>query len=90
MTTQKTYTAAGKYFYVYSAKSSPSGYGHYKITVELIEEFTGEAKSFNAVTNFMPGYDAANELDGQDKAEALYELIDNKIEDEIADWMEQI
>jgi hypothetical protein len=69
------------------ADSLPSGYGHKKIKVEL--ECEGESESFIATTNFMPGYDAANDLDGQDRYDALYDLIDSQIEGEVLEWLTQ-
>lgn len=64
------------------ADAVTSGYGHKKITVEL--EFKGETKKFTGITNFMPGFDAADELEGQERYEALADLID--IDDQIAEW----
>ena len=71
---------------VYYAGSLLAGSGHQKITVEM--ECNGEYEKFTATTNFMPAFDAAQELEGQDKYEALYELID--IDAEILDWVLEI
>jgi hypothetical protein len=71
---------------VYYAGSLLAGYGHHKITVEM--ELNGEYKKFTATTNNMRGLDAAKELEGQEKYEALYELID--IDAEILDWVLEI
>ena len=68
--------------------SISSGYGHKKITVELM--YCGECKSFSCVTNNMPGYDAACELEGNEKYHALYELIEHKILNEVSEWIENI
>jgi len=65
-----------------------SGYGHKLITVEL--ESNGEYRRFKAITNDMPGWDEANDLDGQERYEALYELIENKIEDDVIEWLVSI
>ena len=65
-----------------------SGYGHQKITVDLV--YNGETKTFWEVTNNMPGYDAATELEGQEYYEALYDLIDRKIEDQVTEWMNEV
>jgi hypothetical protein len=63
-----------------------SGHGHKKITVELY--FDGKYEKFNATTNNMPDYDDATDLDGEDKDEALFNLIVYKIEDEIMEWIQ--
>jgi len=73
---------------VYYSGSLLAGYGHQKITVEM--ECNGEYEKFTATTNFMPGFDAAQELEGQEKYEALYELIESDIDAEILDWVLEI
>lgn len=67
------------------ADSLFAGYGHQKIKVEL--EYDGETEIFSATTDFMPGFDKANELEGQDRYDALYELIELRIEEEVIDWL---
>lgn len=84
----KTYEVHGKNINVIHATALSNGYGHKKITVELQEEFTGETKTFSATTSNMPDFDTATDLDGQDKYEALYEIIDSSVEDEVYEWLE--
>jgi hypothetical protein len=83
----KNYESNGKIFNVTHASALTYGYGHKKITVELTET-TGETKTFSATTSYMPGYDAACDLEGQDKFDALYELISGQISDEVYEWLE--
>nr|WP_317631374.1 hypothetical protein [uncultured Flavobacterium sp.] len=74
---------------VYYANALTAGYGHKKIEVELCYE--GEYKTFKATTNFMPGYDAAMDIeDTEAKYVALYELIDTQIEDEVIEWIDSL
>lgn len=70
------------------ASSMTSGYGHKKITVEL--ECEGEYKDFSATTNNMQGFDNANDLEGDDKYIAFFELIESEIEEEIMEWLSEI
>lgn len=63
-----------------------SGYGHKKITVEIYHD--GSSKRFAAVTSNMPGYDAAMDIEDIDERYfAFYELIADKIEEEVIDWL---
>ena len=87
MATLTTFVA-DKEIEIYHASALPSGYGHKKITVELC--YNNEYQKFSATTNNMPGYDAATELEGDDKYHALYELIEFQIIDEVAEWLENI
>lgn len=79
---------ADKEIEIYHANAITSGYGHKKITVELA--YNGEYQKFTATTNNMPSYDAATELEGADKYHALYEIIENQIIDEVAEWLENL
>jgi len=65
-----------------------SGHGHKKITIELF--FQGEYKTFSATTSNMPDYDDATELEGEDKDEALFNIIRYQIEDEVSEWVTEI
>lgn len=67
--------------------SLPSGYGHRKITVELWYE--NHMKLFHATTDNMSDYDEASRLEGDDKYNALYNLIEYKISDEVAEWIDE-
>lgn len=70
------------------ADSLFAGYGHQRIKVEL--EYDGESEIFSATTDFMPGFDEANELDGQERYDALYDLIEAQIEEEVLEWLTSI
>lgn len=70
------------------ADSLFSGYGHQRIKVEL--EYEGETEIFSATTDFMPGFDKANELEGQERYDALYDLIEAQIEEEVLEWLTSI
>lgn len=85
----KTYQIEGKEVYVYHASALSSGYGHKKITVELVEEFSGESMKFSATTSNMTDYDAID-MEAQDRYEVLYELIDSKIEDNVYEWLQSL
>lgn len=73
---------------VYHAQVLPSGYGHKSIEVELY--YNEEYKKFKGVTDNMPGYDVASDLEGEEKYIALYELIAFNIEDEVFDWVDSL
>jgi len=67
------------------ATSHSSGYGHQRITVTLQKD-NGEVKEFSSVTNCMPDFDKANELEGQERYDALYDCIATKIADQVDEW----
>lgn len=75
----------GKPVNIVYASSLLEGYGHQRINIEV--EYEGLTENFSATTNFMPGYDAAMELEGQEKYEALYSLIANDIDEDILEWL---
>ena len=79
---------ADKEIEIYHAYAKTSGYGHKEIIVEIA--YNGEYQKFSAITNNMPSYDAATELEGEDKYHALYEIIENQIIDNIAEWLENL
>ena len=83
-----TIFVAGKEIEIYDASALTSGYGHKKITVEL--SYNGKYQRFTATTNNMPAYDEATELEGAEKYHAFYEIIENQIIDEVAEWLENI
>ena len=72
-------TLSGVTFTVEFAMARPSGYGHYSIYVDVLfpscKRFT-----FISTTNNMPGIDAANELEGHERYEALYLLVASKLD----------
>lgn len=70
-----------------SAKQS--GYGHKTITVELF--YKDQKKEFSHTTSNMPDYDDATDIeDYEEKNRALYDLISYSIEDQIAEWIQEI
>lgn len=84
----QTVTIANTDVELHTAQATFSGYGHYKITVELYKN--NEFSKFTATTNNMPAFDEAKELEGEEKELALFNIIDYKIEDEVAEWLENI
>lgn len=76
----------GTVLYFCHAQSSPSGYGHQEITVEL--EYRGHKKSFKSVTSDMPAFDEANCLEGEEKQLALFKII--HIGNDITEWMLEV
>ncbi len=84
----KNYSINGQQVNVYFASSENAGYGHKKINVKL--ECNGNYEKFHETTNFMHGFDKADDLEGQEKYEALYELIDSAIESEVIDWLNSL
>ena len=84
----KTYLTSeiAEFEYIIShASSLSSGYGHREIFVTVNHE--GQEKDFKAVTSNMHDYDEASDLEGQEKYEALFELIESKIAGQIAQWI---
>ena len=70
---------------IYSLSVMPAGYGHKKITVELL--YNGNYKTFSAVTNNMPATDEADELESIERYIVYFSIIEDKIADEIAEWL---
>ena len=70
---------------IHYASASFNGHGHQLITVEL--EMDGAYNEFKAITNNMPNFDLAMDLDGQEKYNALFSIIEYKIEDQIEEWV---
>lgn len=66
------------------------GYGHYNIIVELYCEQIDDYHTFEAITNNMPDFDAAQRLEGQEKNNALYNIIKYQIEEEVTEWIESL
>ncbi|WP_312306607.1 hypothetical protein [Chryseobacterium sp.] len=86
----KTYTTTqGQEFTIDYASAQFSGYGHQKITVRIIAE-NGDIKEFWSKTNNMPDFDDANDLEGQEKYEAFYKLVETSIDGDISDWLYEI
>ena len=75
---------------VYHAYTRFKGYGHYNIIVELYCEQIDDYHTFEAITNNMPDFDAAQRLEGQEKNDALYDIIKYQIEEEVTEWIESL
>lgn len=86
----KTYTTTqGQKFTVDYATSLPSGHGHRKILVDIQSE-EGTIRQFYSVTNNMPDFDEASDKEGQDKAEAFFELVESDLDGEISEWIYEL
>lgn len=79
----------GKIVELMHADYTQSGYGHKKITIQLVY---GDATSyFIATTNNMPAFDAAMDLEDYDeKTRAIYNIIAHQIEEQIIEWVNKI
>lgn len=83
----KTYTTTqGQEFTIDYASAIFAGYGHQKITVSVVAE-NGDKKEFWHKTNNMPDFDEATDLEGQEKYEALFELVEYSLDGEISEWL---
>lgn len=86
----KTYTTTeGQEFTIDYASAITAGYGHQKITAYIIAE-NGDKKEFHHTTSNMPDFDEATDLEGQDKYEALFELVEYSLDGEISEWLYEI
>lgn len=84
----KTFTTSqAQGFKVAHASAMTSGYGHKKVTVEV--EYDGNYKEFTATTSNMPAYDEANMLEGQEKYEAFFEMVESPLDGEISEWISE-
>jgi hypothetical protein len=66
------------------ASASFAGYGHQTITVEL--ECNGLKGTFTHTTFNMSDFDDAMDLEGQEKYDALYDLISYSISEEVNEF----
>lgn len=83
----KTYTTSqDQDFTVNYASSLSSGHGHKKINALVVAE-NGEKKEFHSVTSNMPDFDEATDLEGQEKFDALFSLVESSLDGEIAEWI---
>jgi len=80
-----TYTVSNEEFTVTYASASYSGYGHRNITVRVLVR--GREVAFSETTNFMRRFWEADDLEGQEKYEALYELVSDSINEQLAEWL---
>ena len=86
----KTYTTTqGQEFKIDYASAITAGYGHKKISVSVVTE-NGDKKEFHHKTNNMPDFDDAMDLEGQEKYEALFELVEYSLYDEISEWIDEL
>jgi len=80
-------TIANTELYLYSAQALSAGHGHYKITIRLTN---GDVMGiFSAITDDMPAIDEISDIEGNEKEMALFNLISDKIEDEVAEWLDR-
>lgn len=83
----KTYTTSQQQeFTIDWASAITAGYGHQKITVQVVAD-NGAKTEFHHTTSNMPDFDEAMDLEGQKKYEALFELVENALDGEIAEWL---
>ena len=86
----KTFTTSqAQDFTIDYASAISAGFGHKRITVDVIAE-NGDKKEFEATSNNMPAYDEADELEGQEKYEALFEMVESALDDQIAEWISDL
>ena len=81
----KTYKTNGQTYTVDHASSLFAGSGHQRITVTIADE-SYNTKEFSAVTDNIPDFDRAMDLEGQEKYEALFELVEHKLQGQIEEW----
>ena len=73
--------------YLYSAQGLSAGHGHYKITIRLTN---GDVMGlFHATTDDMSAIDEISDMEGDEKEMALFNLISDKIEDEVSEWLDR-
>ena len=81
-------TLAGKEIEVYHAQAIPSGYGHKKITVEL--RHGNMYEKFSATTSNMSAFDDAQDHVGSEYYQALFDIIENQIEDQATECLDKL
>ena len=72
---------------VVHASKLPSGRGHYKIHIQILNHENMESKYFYATTSNMSAIDAASKLEGQEKYMVLYEIIASDIQDQLEEFV---
>jgi hypothetical protein len=73
--------------FTFTAHRRCHGHGHYKITIRLTN---GDVMGlFNATTDDMPAIDEISDMEGDEKEMALFNLISDKIEDKVAEWLDR-
>ena len=82
-------TSQGQEFTIAYAYPMPSGFGHKKINVQVCSE-DGTLKDFCHTTSNMPNFDEALEKEGQEKWDALFEIVENDLDGEISEWLYEL
>lgn len=82
----KTYTDNnGKSYNVDYTSTMPAGYGHQIIIARIIND-KGNIGVFQGTTNHMRAFDNATDLEGQEKYEALFDIVEYDIIGKITEW----
>ena len=69
------------------ATAISSGFGHKKVSVTFYDYNNSESIELSATTNNMRAFDAASELEGDEKYEALYNIIAADIQDQLEEFV---
>jgi hypothetical protein len=84
----KKITVNGHDLELVNVNVTPSGYGHKMLDVVLSKN--GVEQNFKSTTDNMPDFDRANELDGEERNFALFNIVKYSITNAIDEWaMEQ-
>lgn len=81
-------TREGNEFKIDHAYSLPHGHGFKQIIVTVV--FDDKKTEMKTLTNNMPAYDDAMDLDGQEKYEALFRLVSHILDCHIENWIDEI
>lgn len=76
---------------IYSANTYFSGYGHYRIEIEVV--YKRQHKTFKHTTTNMEAIDNAKEAgleSWEDKVKILYDTAEDHIIEQIEEWKQQI
>lgn len=88
------HTTTQRSFDIMHISVMPSGYGHYKVTVDLLDE-SSRQKSFIAVTTDLRTIDEVQrqinegEISYKERNQLLFEAIENSIEGSLTEWLEE-
>ncbi|NBU81375.1 MAG: hypothetical protein EBS55_06985 [Flavobacteriaceae bacterium] len=77
----------GKELDITHATAISSGHGHKKISVSFYDFECNESITLSATTSNMPAFDRADELEGQEKYRALYDIIEMQIQDQLEEFV---
>lgn len=81
-------------FEILFTSSMPSGYGHCKVTVELLDDML-RRETFTATTTLVDEVEEARhllnigELTVAEKNQRLFDIIELSIEDRLNEWLEE-